>query len=104
MKKLLTLIAVLSVLMNHILEPSVAYAGEYDSEHLYGSLMVVYEIDYRKNIVTVQDVNGDLWLFHGTEDWSVGDFLVCVMFDNWTEEVYDDLILSTTYTRPDLLR
>lgn len=63
--------------------------------HLYPLTSTVTEIS--NNTVTVEDSNGNLWSFDGTEDWQVGDCCALIMDDNNTKDIRDDVIISTRY-------
>lgn len=72
-------------------------------KHLYPLTTTVTEIN--NDTVTVEDSNGNLWSFNGTEDWEINDSCTLVMDSNGTEYVTDDTILSETYSgvhQPDL--
>ena len=100
-------IAILSTIFCGVFEIGTAYsdAAEVpDSEHIYGMLGVVVDLNSNEDLVSVSNWNGDIWQFHGVEDWNAGDFVDLVMWDNNTEAtIYDDVILSATYERVDLV-
>lgn len=66
-------------------------------ENLYPLSTVVTEINIKDNSVTVEDPNGNLWDFYGTEDWEVGDGCSLLMDSNGTDKIEDDIIISTQY-------
>lgn len=105
--RFLVWIAILSTLFCGVFEVGVAQsdAAEVpDSEHIYGMLGIVVDLDSSKDLVSVSNWNGDTWQFYGVEDWNVGDFADLVMWDNNTENtIYDDVILRATYERVDLV-
>lgn len=100
-------LAILSTIFCGVFEVGMAYsegAEVSDSEHIYGMLGVVVDLDSNKDLVSVSNWNGDIWQFYGVEDWNVGDFVDLVMWDNKTEDtIYDDVILRATYERVDLV-
>lgn len=54
-------------------------------------------INAEDDTVTIEYRNGNLWDFYGIEDWQVGDYCACLMDNNGTEIIYDDIICSTRY-------
>lgn len=75
---------------------------------LYARCTCVTEIfgseDPETELIVVVDCNGHEYAFYSDKgDWNVGDYAACVMCGNGTECVEDDIILSATYDRPDLL-
>lgn len=66
-------------------------------DKLYPTCGVVIEVDEDNDLVTFQDFTGNRWSFHGVEDWYVNDICACIMNDNGTIEIYDDIIVSTQY-------
>ena len=73
------------------------------SQHLYGNLTTIVEINRNTDVVTCEDYHGHVWEFYGCEDWCEGDLCNLVMFDNFTTEITDDVIVRETYERSDLL-
>lgn len=74
--------------------PIHAYA---ESGELYPTCGIVVEVNDTQNLVTFQDFTGNRWTFYGVEDWYVNDICACIMNDNGTIEIYDDIIVSTQY-------
>lgn len=64
-------------------------------KHLYPLTTTVTEI--KKDTVTVEDINGNLWSFDDAEDWEINDTCALIMDDNSTKDIYDDVIISTRY-------
>ena len=64
-------------------------------KHLYPLSTTVMEIN--NDTVTVEDSNGNLWSFDGTEDWQINDSCALIMDDNSTKNIRDDVIISTRY-------
>lgn len=60
-------------------------------EHQYTRDVVVVEVQGQE--VTVEDKQGNLWCFNGT-DYTVDQELVVVMYDNQTSTIYDDEIVK----------
>lgn len=67
-------------------------------KNLYPTTMVVTEVDYKTDIVTMEDFNGNIWQFEGTEDWMTGDIVGCIMDSKGTDLIYDDEIVKIRYT------
>lgn len=65
--------------------------------HLYPLSTTVKSINTTTDTVAVEDYNGNLWEFYGTEDWEVGDRCSLIMNTNGTPSIYDDLIVSQKY-------
>lgn len=93
MKKImvaLTFIIVFSILVCGILF--------YKQHEVYAKSTIVVNVDYKNDIVTVEDFGGFLWQFVGCEDWVEGDICAVIMDNNRTEEtIFDDFIISTNY-------
>lgn len=64
-------------------------------KHLYPLTATVTQIE--NDTVTVEDSNGNLWDFYGTEDWQVGDGCSLLMDSNGTNNIEDDIIISIQY-------
>ena len=60
----------------------------FNKEHLYSISTTVTAIEIN---------NGNIWEFYGVEDWEVGDSCALTMYDNKTEQIFDDEIIRTTY-------
>lgn len=106
MKKVLTIIAVLHVFMSNLFNVNMAMSEDLESisNHTYGMLAVVTDLDLIEDLVSVSNWNGDVWQFYGVDDWCVGDLVVLVMHDNSTKDsIYDDIILSAYYERLNLV-
>lgn len=83
-------------------EPT-ACSADYQSAGYYAKLAAVTATDPAADLVTVTDCNGFVWTFYGVEDWQPGDCAALLMYDNGTETIYDDEVISARYERPDLL-
>lgn len=70
------------------------------SAEFYSTLFRVVQIE--SNTATLVDCNGSSWLYDEPEDMEVDDFYTAVMDDNGTDEIFDDIIVSLRYERPDL--
>ena len=63
----------------------------------YALTAVVSKIDTENDAVVCYDAAGNSWVFHGIEDWEVGDVCSMLMNDKGTTEIYDDEIVSVRY-------
>lgn len=63
----------------------------------YPQTMYVYQVDTIHDVVTFVDHNHELWQIEGVEDWDVGECASLIMFDNYTPEIKDDVIVRARY-------
>ena len=63
----------------------------------YPKSFVVDELDFQKDIVYIKDSLGFIYFFYGTEDWQTGDNCAAIMFNNHTENIFDDKIIDVKY-------
>lgn len=66
-------------------------------EHIYPKTMQIVHIDYETDIVTCEDAHGFIWEFTGVEDYCENDYVACIMFDNFTDTIFDDKIKVVRY-------
>lgn len=71
---------------------------ENTAETTYSATMVVTDTDFFSDTVTLEDSTGNLWVFHGVEDWQVGDVASVLMGTNNTAEIRDDRILNVQHS------
>ena len=64
---------------------------------LYPMTARVVETNETNDTVTVETATGFRFAFYGVEDWQIGDFASCIMYDNGTDEITDDAILTVRY-------
>ena len=69
---------------------------------IYPTTMQVTDIDYNNDVVTVETATGFVYQFEGTEDYTEGDLVSCIMFSNGTADITDDMILSVRYSGFDI--
>lgn len=69
----------------------------------YPTTGIVTEIYYDTDQVVIMDFNGFLYTFYGVEDWMIGDVCSCIMDDNGTPDVKDDIIVQTKYSGYDYI-
>lgn len=73
------------------------FIGIVQTAEIYPRTMIVREIDYNDNTVLLRDTMGYDWKLNGTEDWMRGDICSCIMWNNRTTDIVDDVILDTRY-------
>ncbi len=61
----------------------------------YAKSYTVCDVDH--NRVTIKDNHGYLYSFEGAEDYEVNDKVACIMFDNFTDVITDDIIVNVRY-------
>ena len=60
--------------------------------------MIVYDIDYKNDVVTLATATGILYQYYGIEDADIDDLEAVIMFDAGKEGyVLDDIILRHRY-------
>lgn len=65
----------------------------------------VENIDNTTDIVTVENCNGYQFIFEASRyDFFEGDNVSCIMSDMGTKSILDDMVVSSTYDRYDLLK
>lgn len=64
---------------------------------LYPDTMIITEIDEEEDHVTMECANGNQFQMYGVEDYFIGDLVSCIMYNNGTDVVYDDVILDAEY-------
>ena len=65
---------------------------------LYPQTYRIVEMDRTHDIVTIADPEDYIrYDFYGCEDYEVGDLVSAIMFDNGTEDIHDDAIISVQY-------
>ena len=77
---------------------TVIASGKSDDNNIYATTAVVITLDYANDIVVVEDFNGFMWEFSGTEDWCEGDLVSMVMNSVGTPTVLDDKIVHAYYS------
>lgn len=68
------------------------------SNNLHSRVAIITKIDEESNLVTATCGNGNVFSFYDTnEDWMLGDLCSLIMYDNGTEVVSDDKVISARY-------
>ena len=66
--------------------------------NFHSRVAMITEIDEENNIITVTCGNGNMFSFYNTDgDWMLGDLCSLIMYDNGTEIVHDDKVVSVRY-------
>lgn len=66
--------------------------------HFHSRIGMITNIDTEADIITVTCGNGNTFEFYGEqEDWFIGDLCSMIFYDNGTEIVKDDKIVSMRY-------
>lgn len=68
------------------------------TKELYPITAVITSVDTETNIVTMETATGHIYEFYGCEDYEVSDLVSCIMNDNRTENVSDDIIIDVRYS------
>lgn len=66
-------------------------------DHIYSNVGKVIELDRDNDIVTIIDGIGYTWQFTECDDWMIGDYVSCIMYDMGTESITDDIIIDLHY-------
>ena len=74
--------------------------GSVLAQGFYPMTAYVVQIDEAADTVVIESSTGFLWAFTGIEDWEVGDGCSLIMYDNGTQEIYDDEIVEVRYFNP----
>ena len=82
-KYFIELAAVVALLLNGVIYPTTA---------------VVTDINYDTDIVTVINATGFVYTFEGVEDLIEGDVMSLIMFNNGTQTIGDDEVVSARYS------
>lgn len=64
---------------------------------LYAKSGVVTFVDRTEDRVCFTDRQGEIWEFESADDWEVDDLVACVMSDNGTDEIFDDVVINVKY-------
>ena len=94
MKKLaiVVLVVLFGILCMVTLETTVKHTTQ--DKVTYERQMVVVSIDYQNDVVTLEDITGNLWDWYGVANWKIGDECVVTMNNHKTESIYDDEIVQ----------
>lgn len=66
---------------------------------LYPKTAYIVELDRENELVVAEDAVGLLWSFSDDSgDWAIGDGVSLIFYDNGTQIIYDDVIVSSRYS------
>lgn len=91
---LILALSVLSITSNTAKQNS---GSLFNPDHIYSNVAKVIELDRDNDIVTVIDGIGYTWQFTECDDWMIGDYVSCIMYDMGTESITDDIIIDYHY-------
>ena len=102
MKKLVAMTMVCAGLL--VTPASAMYEGLYPHTAIVSEINTIDDGILPYTEVIVVDAAGRSWAFYDDqEDWFVGDLCSMIMFDNGTEIVHDDEVISARYAgTPDM--
>ena len=66
-------------------------------ESFYVENFEVMETDLENDIVYIKNSSGFVYSFYGVGNWQEKDFCTCIMFDNFTKNIFDDEIIFVKY-------
>lgn len=72
------------------------------AKNYYAMTAEVIGVSEERDIVTVEDYNGNLWEFYGAEDWHKKDCASLLMDSKGTDTIKDDEIIKATFSAWDL--
>lgn len=72
--------------------------NRHNIKNLYGMTAIVTNVSQDTDTVTIEDFNGNLWQFEGTEDWAINDVVSCIMDSQGTALIKDDVIIKVQYS------
>lgn len=66
---------------------------------VYPATMQITEIDYSRDVVTMETATGYQYQFYGAEDYMQGDLVSCVMWDTAADnDITNDIIISSRFS------
>lgn len=87
---ILTIIVIVSMLL-------VSYLFAPRPAEMYAKSGVITLVDRTEDRVCFTDRMGEVWEFESADDWEIDDHVACVMSDNGTDEIYDDIVINVKY-------
>ena len=64
----------------------------------YPQTVIVSSVNSDDNYISCIDSTGNIWEFGPSEDYEVGDVVSIILFDNFSEPIYDDIIVKSRYS------
>lgn len=65
---------------------------------MYPTTCIITDVNEVSDVVTMSTCEGFEYQFEGIEDYFEGDLVSCIMFNNFTPDIADDVIISQQYT------
>ncbi len=101
MKTIITIAMLISTLFSTTKEKNILKYGIYADA---SRCIAIETVDNDTERVLVQTSGGMVYAFDtDTGNYEIGDDVTCIFCDMGTQDVHDDIILSTRYDRYDLL-
>ena len=95
-KRLIIIMVIFAMMLVVMFSMVIAEAKSADN-NTYALTARVVEVNYDTDTVTAEDYNGHLLQWKGTEDWEIGDCASMIVYDNNTQNISDDQIVSVRY-------
>ncbi len=67
------------------------------SQCLYPSSGRVVKVDRKSDTITIKDSCGRKYIWNGAEDWHQGDNAAIIVYDNFTKNTSDDVVVKIRY-------
>lgn len=64
---------------------------------LYPSCGRVIKFDRNKDVISIKDSCGRIYTWSGVEDWQKGDIAAMIVYDNFTKNTSDDIVIKIRY-------
>lgn len=84
--------------MKNIIAMLLATISLISSGMIYSQTYIVTDVNHEQDIVTIESCTGYTYEFIGTEDYMQGDIVSCIMYNNQTDNITDDVILNIRYS------
>lgn len=97
MKKLTAAILTLALILTAATACAYEYRFTLDADRLYPNTGIVIEVNRYEDFVRCVDAAGLEWIFPDADDWTEGDLVSLMMFDNFTDGVSDDTVMVAYY-------
>ena len=63
----------------------------------YAKSGIITLVDRTEDRVCFTDHQRLYWEFESADDWKVNDLVACIMSNNGTENIYDDIVINVKY-------
>lgn len=96
--KLCIVIAILTTILFVLITSTIIMMGTDITNNHHSRVAMITEINEENNLITATCGNGNAFSFYDTSgDWMLGDLCSLIMYDNGTEIVSDDKVVSARY-------